>query len=131
MAQGNPFPEFYRLCVRNMLKGTLLSIVPAGAFYFFVFPYNAQQLAALGILGVLDLLIFFPVDIAVLRWSLRDVKRAFEPDADDAAKRAGLIAALDAPRRGVFPRFFWGHAVAASAGVPPLGVAADRWFGPR
>jgi adenylate cyclase len=129
MAQGNPFPEFYRLCVRNMLKGTLLSIVPAGAFYFFVFPYNAQQLAALGVLGVLDLLIFFPVDIAVLRWSLRDVKRAFEPGADDAAKRAGLIAALDAPRRVLFPRIYGVHAVAASAGITLLVMAANRWFG--
>src|SRR5438270_810733 len=96
MAQGNPFPEFYKQCILNMLKGTLLSIVPAGAFYFFVFPYNGQQLAVLALLGALDLLIFFPVDVALLKWTLRDVKRAFEPEADDRAKREGLKAALDA-----------------------------------
>jgi len=129
MAQENPFPEFYRKCVRNMLVGTALSIVPAGAFYFFIFPYSAQQLAALAVIGVLDLLVFFPLDLVVLRWTLRDVRGAFEPEADEAAKRAGLAAALDAPRRVIFPRIYGVHAVAASAGITLLVMAANRWFG--
>jgi len=129
MAQENLFPEFYRKCVRNMMVGTALSIVPAGAFYFFVLPYSPQQWAVLAVLGVLDLLIFFPVDVAVLKWTLRDVQRAFEPGADEAAKLAGLKAALDAPRRVIFPRIYGVHAVAASAGITLLVMAANKWIG--
>jgi|GEM_PF-6420447 len=128
MAQENLFPEFYRKCVHNMMVGTALSIVPAGAFYFFVLSYSTQQWAALAVLGVLDLLIFFPVDVAVLKWTLRDVQRAFEPGAEEAAKRAGLVAALDAPRRVIFPRIYGVHAVAASAGITLLVMAANKWF---
>ena len=126
MALENLFPEFYRRCVRNMAIGTALSIVPAGAFYFFVFPYSPRQWAALAVLGVLDLLIFFPLDVMVLRWTLRDVRHAFEPDADEGAKRAGLKAALEAPRRVIFPRIYGVHAVAASAGITLLVMAANR-----
>ncbi|HTK95767.1 MAG TPA: hypothetical protein VL382_09020, partial [Terriglobales bacterium] len=71
MGLGKTYPEFWRQCVRNLLLGTALSIIPAGAFYFFVFPYTARQLAVLAVLGGLDLLLFFPVDVLVLKWTLR------------------------------------------------------------
>src|SRR4051812_49014564 len=128
MADENIFPAFFRKCVRNMLIGTALSIVPAGAFYRFVFQYSGQQWAVLALLGVLDLLVFFPLDIAVLRWTLRDVKLALDPGADEAMKRAGLVAVLEAPRRVIFPRVYGVHAVAASAGITLLVTAANQWF---
>jgi adenylate cyclase len=184
MAQS--FQQFYRRCVRNMAIGTALSIVPAGAFYFFVFPYTARQLGVLAVLGALDLLIFFPVDMAVLKWTLRDVAKAMAvagpkgPEKESAANAAlkgrsstedrpstgdrpstegrssaerrspsadrsrtfdtddpqvrdalceGMAALLDAPRRVIFPRIYGAHALAASAGITLLVMAANQWLG--
>lgn len=134
------FSEFYQRCRRNLVIGTALSIVPAGAFYFFVFPYTPKQLAALAVLGVLDLLIFLPLDIAVLRWTLRDVAAACKKlerqrtqsggeSAEKTVLTKGLAAALDAPRRVIFPRVYGVHAVSASAGITLLVLAANQWFG--
>jgi len=76
MAQENVYGGFYRRCVRNLVVGTALSIVPAGMFYLFVFPYTPRQLAVLGALGFVDLLLFLPLDMLVLRWTLRPVAEA-------------------------------------------------------
>jgi len=129
MGLGKTYPEFWRQCVRNLLLGTALSIIPAGAFYFFVFPYTARQLAVLAVLGGLDLLLFFPVDVLVLKWTLRAAERAFAPGAGEEARSAGLKALLDAPKRVIFPRVYGVHALAASAGITLLVMAANRWFG--
>jgi adenylate cyclase len=159
MDGSKTFSEFYRTCVRNLVIGTALSIVPAGAFYFFVFPYTPKQLAVLAVLGLLDLLIFLPLDLAVLRWTLRDVEKALafmssakagsaSPLTGDAARKdrssradatvktaarsnvldRGLAAALGAPRRVIFPRVYGVHAIAASAGITLLVMAANQWF---
>src|SRR3954466_2119843 len=99
MGLESTYQAFWRRCVRNLVTGTALSIVPAGAFYFFVFPYTTGQLAVLAALGTLDLLIFLPLDIAVLKWTLRDVAAAVKPQADHDKRLEGLAALLDAPRR--------------------------------
>lgn len=145
MAEGNLFPEFYRRCVRNMVKGTLLSIVPAGAFYLFVFPYEPRQLAVLGILGFVDLLLFLPLDVLILKWTLRPVAAALAvsgpkgptyqepPDAGLKVRpstevlRRGMERLLDAPWIVVL-RVYGAHAPAASAGITLLVMAANRWL---
>jgi hypothetical protein len=75
------YPQFERQCVRNLLAGTALSILPAGAFYFFVFPFTARQLGILATLGILNLAAFMPLDIWLLKWTLRPVKAALAEGA--------------------------------------------------
>src|SRR5258706_11536995 len=109
MGLESTYQTFWRRCVRNLVVGTGLSIIPAGAFYFFVLPYSPQQWMVLAVLGVLDLLIFLPLDIAVLKWTLRDVRNACTEletqntpsgaEASEETVRKGLVALLDAPRR--------------------------------
>src|SRR5258706_5493822 len=70
------YTQFFRRCLRYLALGTALSIVPAGAFYFFTFDYTRWQLAMLCVLGITDLAIFFPLDVLILRWSLAPVRRA-------------------------------------------------------
>ncbi|MBI2677838.1 MAG: HAMP domain-containing protein [Candidatus Koribacter versatilis] len=146
MAEGNLFPAFYRRCIRNLVAGTALSIVPAGAFYLFVFPYTPEQLAVLGVLGFVDLLLFLPLDILILRWTLRPVAAAWAelsgpkgpihqepPDAGQKPRsstevlRRGMERLLDAPWIVVL-RVYGAHAPAASAGITLLVMAANRWL---
>jgi adenylate cyclase len=121
------YPTFFRTCVRNLLLGTALSTLPAAAFYFFVFSYTQRQLAVLLVLGVVDLLLFLPLDIAILRWTLRPVQRALEPEASEEDRRRGLARLLDSPFL-VIPRVYGPHAVAASAGFTVLVLLANRYF---
>lgn len=129
----NPYTEFHTRCVRNLLAGTAMSILPAGAFYFFVFPYTPWQLGVLLALGLLDLLLFLPLDLAILKWSLQPVREAFAAlagaEAEKPARadvlRRGMERLLDAPRL-VILRVYGPHAIAASAGITLLVVAANH-----
>src|SRR5258706_2207499 len=78
------YTQFFRRCLRYLALGTALSIVPAGAFYFFTFDYTRWQLAMLCVLGITDLAIFFPLDVLILRWSLTPVRRACVEAAEPA-----------------------------------------------
>src|SRR5262245_49843224 len=64
MADG-PYPAFFRRAVRNMVVGTLLSILPAGAFYFSTYSYTQRQFLILSALGLIDLAMFLPLDVAI------------------------------------------------------------------
>lgn len=121
------YRAFARRCARNMLVGTMLSVAPAGAFYFFVFPYEPRQLAILSFLGLLTLAALFPFDLAILRWTLRPVRHAFSPTATDEDVSRGLVRLLDSPRL-VLLRVFGPHAVSASALLTVLVLLANRWL---
>jgi adenylate cyclase len=125
--ESGPYPAFFRRSVRNLMVGTLLSVLPAGAFYFSTYPYTQRQFIILCVLGLLDLAMFLPVDIAILRWRLRPVQDAFAPEVPPQQLRAGLARLLDAPRE-VLLRVYGAHAVAASAGITLLVWAANRWL---
>ena len=121
------FDQLFRASRRNMLVGTLLSIAPAGAFYYFVFPYTARQLAILGLLAALDLLALLPVDIFVLYRTLAPVLRALDADASSEARMAGMRRLLDAPWM-VFLRVYLVHSVTATAVINLLVIGANRYF---
>ena len=121
------YEPFLRRSVRNLLVGTALSTVPAAAFYFFVFPYTQRQLMVLLALGTVDLLAFLPLDIAILRWSLRPVRSALEPGATHEEKRRGMARLLDSPLL-VIARVYGPHAIAASAGITALVILGNKYL---
>lgn len=121
------YPAFFRRSVRNMMAGTLLSVLPAGAFYFSTYPYTQRQFLILCVLGLVDLAMFLPLDVAILRWRLAPVKDAHAADASPEQMRAGVARLLDAPRE-VLLRVYGAHAVAASAGITLLVWAANLWL---
>jgi len=121
------YPAFFRRSVRNLMLGTLLSVVPAGAFYFSTYPYTHRQFLVLCLLGLVDLALFLPLDIAILRWRLSPVKQALLPQASDEQLRAGMARLLDSPRE-VLLRVYGPHALAASTGITLLVWAANRWL---
>ena len=123
------YRAFYRRAVRNLLLGTALSILPAGAFYFFVFPYTPAQLGMLAVLAVIDLAAFLPLDILILKHYLKPVARAFEENAGPLKACAGMARLLELPRIALWPRIFCWHALTASAGLTLLVMAANRWLG--
>ena len=123
----NLYASFEQKCERNLLVGTALSILPAGAFYFFVFPFTARQLAILATLGILNLAAFIPLDLWLLKRTLRPVKSALREEATDDEARQGLVRLLDSPRL-VLWRVFGPHAISASAGLMLLVIAANRWL---
>src|SRR5574341_201562 len=125
--ESGSYPAFFRCSVRNLMVGTLLSVLPAGAFYFSTYPYTQRQFLILCGLGLLDLALFLPVDIAILRWRLRPVQKAMRDEASSEQMRAGVARLLDAPRE-VLLRVYGPHAVAASAGITLLVWAANRWL---
>jgi class 3 adenylate cyclase len=126
-AESLPFADLYRACRKNLLTGTLLSIAPAAAFYYFVFPYTARQLAILGFLAFVDLVALLPIDLAVLRWSLQPVKLALEPKASAEIRREGLRRLLDAPWM-VLLRVYLPHSVVATAVINLLVIGANRYY---
>jgi len=121
------FEDLVLACRRNMLMGTLLSIAPAAAFYYFVFPYTARQLAILGALALLDILALLPIDMLVLRSSLRPVQRALAADAGADELRLGLRRLLDTPWL-VLVRVYGPHSIAATALINLLVIAANHYF---
>src|SRR4051812_16197655 len=127
MGLESTYHEFWRRCVRNLVVGTALSIVPAGAFYLSLFPYSPRQMLALGLLGTLDILIFLPLDILTLKWTLREVAHGSRDDADRDERSEALAALLDAPRR-VIRRVYGPHAIAASIGITLLVMVGNLWW---
>ena len=125
--ESGAYPAFFRRSVRNLMVGTLLSVLPAGAFYFSTYAYTQHQFLVLCLLGLLDLALFLPLDIAILRWRLGPVKEALQPEASAAQLRAGMARLLDSPRE-VLLRVYGPHALAASTGITLLVWAANRWF---
>jgi class 3 adenylate cyclase len=121
------YPAFFRRAVRNLIVGTLLSVLPAGAFYFSTYDYTEHQFLVLCVLGLLDLAIFLPLDIAILRWRLAPAKAALVPEASAEQVRAGMVRLLDSPRE-VLLRVYGPHALAASTGITLLVWAANRWL---
>ena len=121
------YSAFFRRVLRNMMVGTLLSVLPAGAFYFSTYPYTQQQFLVLCVLGLLDLALFLPLDIAILRWRLTPAKQALSPEASLEQVRAGMVRLLDSPRE-VLLRVYGPHAIAASTGITLLVWAANRWL---
>lgn len=122
------YKAFERQCVRNLLAGTALSVVPAGVYYLSTLPLTAWQLGMLAILGVLDLAALLPLDVAVLKWTLRPVRQALAADGDEPQLAAGYARLLDSPRL-VLLRVYGPHAVAASAGITALILLANRQLG--
>ena len=120
--------SFLRRCGRNFVIGTALSIIPGGAFYAFVFPYTTWQLGVLSVLALLDLAAFLPVDLFILRWSLAPVRCGFRTGATAEDRRRAMARLLDSPRL-VILRIFGPHAIAASAGITLLVIAANRYMG--
>jgi class 3 adenylate cyclase len=127
MGPAEAYPQFWKQCVRNLLIGTALSIVPAGAFYLSLFPYTERQMIGLGVLGTLDILIFLPLDIFILQWTLREVAGGCRAGADRDERSEALAALLDAPRQ-VIRRVYGPHAIAASIGITLLVMAGNQWW---
>ena len=122
------YHRFYLQCVRNLAIGVLLSIIPAAAFYSFIFEHSPRQMVILGVLGALDLAAFFPLDLVVLGWALRPVKLALTDGADDQQKLAGLKRLLDSPLYVIF-RVFGVHGPLATLGITLLVLLANRYVG--
>src|SRR5690242_12927357 len=91
------YQHFYRQCVRNLAMGVLLSIIPAAAFYWFIFELSQRQMLILGMLGVADLAAFFPLDLLVLSWTLHPVRAALSESATREQQRGGLRRLLESP----------------------------------
>ncbi len=121
------YPDFERRAIRALLTGTALAIVPGGAFYVFAFSYTPRQLVILCVLAFLDLAAFVPLDIFLLRATLRPVRAAFAPKSTLADRRLGLARLLDSPRL-VLVRVFGPHALTASAGITLLVLLANRYL---
>jgi adenylate cyclase len=119
------YPRFFRQCARNLAMGVLLSIVPAAAFYWFIFEHSQRQMMILGTLGVLDLAAFFPLDLLVLAWTLRPVQAALGESATHEAQRAGLKRVLESPWI-VIQRVYLIHAPLATIGITLLVLLANR-----
>ncbi|HXZ29523.1 MAG TPA: adenylate/guanylate cyclase domain-containing protein [Terriglobales bacterium] len=125
--ESSLYRDFYRRARRNLLLGTALSVLPGAAFYFFVFSYSWRQLGVLAVLAFADLAAFLPLDIAILRASLRPVEHALAEGASQEARQRGLARLLDSPRL-VLLRVFGPHAICFSAGITLLVVLANRWL---
>ena len=65
--ESSLYSAFVRRSVRNVMVGTLLSVLPAGAFYFSTYPYTQRQFLILCGLGLADLAMFLPLDLRILR----------------------------------------------------------------
>ena len=122
------YQRFYRQCVRNLAMGVLLSIIPAAAFYWFIFEPSQRQMLILGALGVADLAAFFPLDVLVLGWTLRPVKAALAEGASREQQRDGLKQLLESPRI-VIQRVYLVHAPLATIGITLLVLIANRSLG--
>lgn len=125
--ESSLYRDFYRRARRHLLLGTALSVLPGAAFYFFVFSYTGRQLAILALLALVDLAAFLPLDVAILRRSLRPVERALAAGASPEEKQRGLARLLDSPWL-VLPRIFGPHAVGFSLGISVLVWLADRYL---
>lgn len=122
------YPRFFRQCVRNLAVGVLLSIVPAAAFYWFIFEHSHRQMLILGTLGIADLAAFFPLDLLVLAWTLRPVQAALAEGADHEQQRTGLKRLLESPWI-VIQRVYLVHAPLATIGITLLVLFANRHWG--
>jgi class 3 adenylate cyclase len=116
------------LAVRNFLMGTLISVVPAVAFYSAAFEYTPEQLRLLSVLGTSGAVFFLLLDLGILALVLRPVRAALLPCASPGAIQQG-IARLRALPVLVLPRIFGPHALVATAVLTLLVVWANRRFG--
>ena len=121
------YPDFERRAIRALLAGTGLAMVPGAAFYAFAFSYTTRQLAIVCILALLGIAAFLPLDVLLLRATLRPVRDAFAPNASLVQKRLGLARLLDSPRL-VLIRVFGPHALIFSAGITILVLLANRYL---
>ncbi len=120
------YPAFERRAIRALLIGTALAMVPGAAFYAFAFSYTPRQLTIICVLALLGIAAFLPLDVLLLRATLRPVRDAFAPNATLAQKRLGLARLLDCPRL-VLIRVFGPHALIFSAGITILVLLANRY----
>lgn len=120
--------EFWRRAVRNYLLGTLVSVVPAFAFYALAFDYSPRQLRLLLELAPAGVVTFLAVDLLLLRWLLEPVGRALPAEAGPDEVRQGLERLLSLPSL-VLPRIFGPHAIAATLVFNLLVVWANRTRG--
>ena len=127
------YREFERRAVWNYLLGTLVSVVPAFAFYSLAFQYSPEQLSLLAQLAVPGMAAFLTADWLFLRVLLRPTRVLFENDA--AAGAAGNphpeevdrgVNRLLAWPTLVLPRIFGVHAVTATLVVNLLIVWVNR-----
>ncbi len=121
------YPDFERRCVRALLIGTALAMIPGAALYAFAFSYTPRQLTIVCVLALLGIAAFLPFDVLLLRATLRPVRAAFEPGATLADKRIGLARLLDCPRM-VLVRVFGPHALIFSVGITALVLLANRYL---
>ena len=121
------YPGFERRAIRAMLIGTAFAMGPGAALYAFAFSYTTRQLAIVGLLALIGIAAFLPLDVLFLRLTLRPVRAAFAPDASLADKRLGLARLLESPRL-VLLRVFGPHALVFSAGITLLVLAGNRYL---
>ena len=135
------YREFARRAVRNYLVGTLVSVVPAFAFYSLAFEYSPEQLTVLAQLAVPALGFLLTVDILVLRVLLRPTQPLVDStgssngddnetaaptkETDPAAFDHGVDRLLAWPTL-VLPRIFGLHAVSATLIVNLLIIWVNR-----
>ena len=75
------YPDFERRAVRALVIGTILALLPGGAFYAFAFSYTPRQLTIVCLLAAVAVAAFLPLDVLLLRATLRPVRNAFAPNA--------------------------------------------------
>lgn len=122
------YPQLWRVALRNMIFGILVSIVPAFAFYTLAFDYTLQQSQLLLPLAGLGTLMFVAVDIWILSLTLRPVKRALASEATPAQIERGIARLWQFPLL-VLPRTFGPHAIFATVAVTLLILWANRNWG--
>jgi class 3 adenylate cyclase len=122
------YQELWRRAVANYLLGTLISVVPAFAFYSLAFDYSPDQWRLLARLILPGGAAFVAVDLAVLAWLLRPVRHALAlaSPVDDRRRGAERLRALPV---WVLPRIFGPHAVSATLVFNLLVVWANNAWG--
>lgn len=115
MSPATPtFHRFFHRCVRHLLLGTAVSVIPAAGFYLVTMPFTTGQMPVVLALGALTLAIVLPMDIWLLRRTLAPIAGALQPDAPRTAILRGYARLLDLPWL-VLVRIFGPHALTASA----------------
>lgn len=119
------FRAFFRRCVRHLLLGTAVSVIPAAGFYLVTMPFTTGQMPVVLALGALTLAIVLPLDLWLLRRTLAPIAGALEENASRNSILRGYARLLDLPWL-VLVRIFGPHALTASAIMTGLIIAAKR-----
>lgn len=116
------FRTFFHRCVRHLLLGTAVSVIPAAGFYLVTMPFTTGQMPVVLALGALTLAIVLPLDLWLLRRTLAPIAGALEANASRNAILRGYARLLDLPWL-VLVRIFGPHALTGSAIMTCLIIA--------